>query len=81
MTGSKSHNHNAFPNPFINSFQVSGGETIAKIKILDENGEIIQESSELSYSINLSHAPSGLYLVIIFNSNQEIIDTIRIIKQ
>lgn len=81
INGSKSNNHYAYPNPFINSFQVSGGETIAKIKILDKNDKIIQESSDLSTPIDLSNSPSGLYLALLLDVNQKIIAVIKTIKQ
>lgn len=54
-----------YPNPFSREVHLTSSETINKISVFDQSGKLVYEQklATKNKSINLSHLPSGVYVV------------------
>ncbi|MEM9329363.1 MAG: T9SS type A sorting domain-containing protein, partial [Bacteroidota bacterium] len=68
-----------YPNPVVTGFELSDWAAIRRLEVYALSGEIVQ-SREVQGLVDLSHLPTGLYVVsIVSNSDQS--RQIKIIKQ
>lgn len=73
-----------YPNPFENEITVIGNElTNRKIVIVDLSGTIVYQTTidELSETVSLADLSHGMYLLSIFENENHVIQTNRIIKK
>ncbi|MBP5983620.1 MAG: T9SS type A sorting domain-containing protein [Fluviicola sp.] len=73
-----------YPNPFENEITVIGNElTNRKIVIVDLSGTIVYQTTidELSETVSLAGLSHGLYLLSIYDNENHVIQTNRIIKK
>ena len=63
-----------FPNPFTNSFTISGTENISKISITNIYGQLVQEKTLTGSStttVNTNELASGIYIISLWATNGE----------
>ncbi len=75
----------SYPNPFINTINISVNNNETNIRIIDLSGRIIikqkLDGNNVNTITNLDHLSKGIYLLQTLNNNQKVIKTSKIIKQ
>lgn len=71
-----------YPNPFSDEFIVDLGQVRASIKITDIRGQVLVKREEFTgkKSLNLVGIPNGLYLLHVYDVENDIVDVYRIAK-
>ena len=74
-------NFEVYPNPSPGYFHMRGDfSKVEKIKIFNQNGQLVKILDSDFQHINLSGMSAGLYLVAVFGENNQLLDTKKIIK-
>lgn len=71
-----------YPTLFTSSLTIETIEkNIASVEIIRENGTLVSQNNETSFEQNMSNEISGIYLVLAFDKNKNLIESIKTIKQ
>jgi concanavalin A-like lectin/glucanase superfamily protein/type IX secretion system substrate protein len=72
---------NVFPNPTAGNIQITGDfSKVAKVKVFNISGQLIKEQDTNFENISLSGMTAGIYFIAIFDSENQLLETKRVIK-